>query len=233
METQKVMIGVPTRGHPHFANREFNSMAAAKGYITIYQPCTLSVEDARGRLTLKFMKEEHFTHLFFLDDDVMCPDGTIERLLKHDVDVASANYPLYINGRIHSCGYDWGTDEKKKVKPYEIHTRGFREVGAIGLGACLIKRHVLSKVFKYPCYRMLYSLNYEMIQTDDITFSKFVKNAGFKIYVDFDIQCDHFKSVSLNTIGNELGWGKQKDCVTVTSVDLPSKKKTSLETAAY
>jgi hypothetical protein len=202
-------------------------MQASKGFLSIFRQATLSVEDARGKLGYAFKQNENFTHLFFLDDDVVCPDGTIEKLLAHNLDVVSANYPLYIEGRIHSCGYEWDSD--KKIKPYPIGTRGLREVGAIGLGACLIKREVFLKALKYPCFAMGYNEGYSMKRTDDVTFCRYLSFLKVPIYVDFDICCDHFKSVSLNTAGKELGWGKQTDCMIVTNADSPTKSETLKE----
>jgi len=200
MDIQKVMIGVPSRGAVMIPAVEFLCMQASKGFVSIVEQSTMSVEHSRGKIVSKFLKQEHFTHLFFMDDDIACPDTIIEKLLARDVDVCGAKYPLYLDGKIHSSGYRKNPQNPHRFLPYPMEETGFKEVDAMGTGAMLIKREVLERTKTLPCFRLSYGEGYALMITDDITFCKFCKNLGFKLYVDFDIKCDHFKTVSLNYI---------------------------------
>jgi len=198
MKIQPVMIGVPTRGDVFYGTVEFLNMQASKGYISILEQATLTVEHSRGRISFKFLQNDHFTHLFFLDDDVIAPDGVIEKLLAHDLPIVSASYPLYIKQRIHTCGFHPGSEGGDN--PILKGKKGLIEANTIGLGACLIKKEVIKKVLAYPCYRVVFKGDYEVKRTDDTTFCNFARYAGYKIYIDTDIICDHIKKVSLNQV---------------------------------
>src|SRR5262249_38149392 len=63
-------------------------------------PCTLHMHSesliTRGRNTIvrKFLAEEHFTHLFWIDSDIAFTPGAVFRLLLADRDVAAGVYPI-------------------------------------------------------------------------------------------------------------------------------------------
>jgi hypothetical protein len=158
----------------------------------------LSVEDSRTKVVYKFLgTEKKFTHLLFLDYDVVPPMDCIEKLYAADKDVITANYPLYIQNRIHSSAFQL---KDKQFCPLSYIERGLHQVDAIGLGCALIKREVLEKAVLQKCFDLRFGMKngkFDMLDSDDITFSKQVLRDGFTIWADMDQVCDHYKSVSL------------------------------------
>jgi hypothetical protein len=135
----------------------------------------------RGRNTLvaKFMNDESFTHLLFIDADVSWVPGTILRLLRHDKDIIGALYPkkgynfknLLSNKNILEK-LKKAESEKRELTDLEAEEirmkllgfvvnreekstfgiqNGQMQVKHIGTGFMLIQRHVIQKMFNaYP-----------------------------------------------------------------------------------
>lgn len=196
---KKVLIGIPTARGCQQATEVWLMVQAQKSYRIIYGLGPLSVEDSRTKVVCKFLEQKDFTHLLFVDSDVVPPFNVIKDLHAHDLDVVSANYPLYMEKQISSAGFALNED-KKTYKIYSLHEEGVKEVDAIGLGCCLIKREVIEKAVEYPCFQMRYGMKngrFHMLDSDDVTFSKVVRKCGYKIHYDFDQICDHYKTTSL------------------------------------
>src|SRR6516165_7837340 len=66
-------------------------------------PCTLHMHSesliTRGRnnIVRKFLAEEKFTHLFWIDSDIAFSAASVFRLLRADRDVAAGVYPMKSN----------------------------------------------------------------------------------------------------------------------------------------
>lgn len=198
--SKKIVIGIPTTGGCKNATELWMLVQAQRGFRFIYGVGPLSVEDSRTQVVSKFLScSKDFTHLLFLDYDVVPPMDAIERLYEHNVDVITGNYPLYIGKFIHASGFI--LDEvNKKYYPLPYTGTGFKEVDGIGLGCALIKREVLEKAVYNECFSMRYGMQdgiFKMLDSEDITFSKVCKKLGHKLYIDLDQRCDHYKNVSL------------------------------------
>ena len=135
-----------------------------------------------------------FTHLFFLDDDVILPPRAISRLVEHDRDVASGltflrtppHYPAMFldphdaSGVVHFIK-TWPLDQ-------------VIEVDAVGTACVLIKTSVLKHLesegpdawFQFAPGRIG-----EAMVGEDIHFSKRVRDAGFRIFVDTAMEFGH------------------------------------------
>lgn len=127
---------------------------------------------------IKKALETDCTHILFIDTDVLIPDNFVKTLLSHKKDIVAGTY------------YD--LDRKpmvyKDLKRYQ--GKGLEEVDLCCIGASLIERKVLEKVsYSRP-------QNNKAID-GDVDFCVKVKEAGFKIYQDFDLKCDHIKLVRL------------------------------------
>lgn len=132
----------------------------------------------RNTLTARFMNDETFTHLLFIDADVSWMPGTIMRLIRHNKEIVGALYP--------KKGYDFKKLLKNKkilelLKTAEAEERdltdreaddirakllsfvvnreanqsavqnGLLQVKHIGTGFMLIQRNVIQKMFNaYP-----------------------------------------------------------------------------------
>lgn len=197
---KKVIIGIPTTGGCKNATEIWLLVQAQRSFRVIYGVGPLSVEDSRTQVASKFLGvSKDFTHLLFLDYDIVPPMNVIQSLYDRNADIVSANYPLYIEKYIHSSGFK-RDPENKEYYPLPYTGTGYHEVDAIGLGCALIKREVLEKAVYEACFSMRYAMKdgiFKMADSDDITFSKVCKKLGFKIFIDLDQHCDHYKTVSL------------------------------------
>jgi hypothetical protein len=194
---KKVLIGIPTNNGCRQATEVWLLVQAQRSFRVIYGLGPLSVEDARTKVVSTFLAQPEFTHLLFVDSDVVPPFNVIENLYKHNLDVVAGNYPLYIKKQIHSAAFKLVDG---KFAPYSVRETGLKEVAAIGLGCVLIKKEVMQEAVKYACFQMKYGMKdgkFDMLDSEDITFSKVVQKCGFKIHCDFDQVCDHYKNSSL------------------------------------
>ena len=201
MKMDKVLIGVTTRGHISVGSVQF---LRKQRYDITFGSEGISATIARMIVCRKFLKgipsnhhaigNDNYTHLFFLDDDIRPPSDVIETLLKHDKDVVCANYLLFLDNHLHPAAYKKASDTYESYLMGEV---GVKEVDAIGLGACLIKRHVIWKAMQRDCFTLEYDKDGYLSKGEDITFSECVKRLGIPIHYDFSTMCHHVKEIDL------------------------------------
>src|SRR6266853_1572832 len=74
------------------------SMTLDAGHFGL--PCTLHMHSeslitrGRNKIVIKFLAEQHFTHLFWLDSEIVFSSDQVFRLLLADRDVAAGVYPM-------------------------------------------------------------------------------------------------------------------------------------------
>lgn len=132
----KIYIGTPCYGGQCFAGY-VASLLQTQAYLKTLNPpmhletCFLTNESliTRGRNTIvaKFLNDESFTHLLFIDADISWHPLTVEKLIKADKDIVGAIYP--------KKGYTWknlskvlpsmaeGVDANGQVKFKEIDAK--------------------------------------------------------------------------------------------------------------
>lgn len=125
-------------------------------------------------------------YLMMLDSDVMPPPGSLDKLLKHKLPLVGGWYrkkgdpypPVVYDYRYY--------DKEKGTHEYKIREepgKGLEEVDAAGAGCWLMHRDVAVAIGVEP---------YSMIEGgEDLQLCRAVRNAGFKIYIDWDIACAH------------------------------------------
>lgn len=134
------------------------------------------------------------SHIFFLDDDVICPPDVLIRLVKHDVSVVSANM-LYRCPPFNAYMYDQ-TDGEGRTALIELpeHKEGkdpLRVVDTVGAGALLIKTDVFNDL-RFPWWEINQS-----IKTDDILLCKKLKDKGIPIYYDLSTYVGHISECTV------------------------------------
>jgi hypothetical protein len=124
----------------------------------------------RNNIVRKFLSEEAFTHLFWIDSDIAFSADSVFRLLRADRDVAAGVYPMKSN-RWPAEGLPAGMTEKEfqdrfteypfkpighgesRVSSY-ADAEGFVEVDEAPTGFMVIKRHVFARMMEsYPATR--------------------------------------------------------------------------------
>jgi hypothetical protein len=193
-----VLIACPTDGTIKvltslFVNHQLQFNKNVALYKTVFG---LQVDCARNYLVGEFMKNEHLSHLFFVDSDVVPSNDCIDKLLALNVPIATGCYPyLGIDGLIWLVGLKdkWGIYQFHKELPDEPF-----EIDVCGAGCLLIRRDVFDSIegpwFKFAELESSYSIrHYE----EDIYFCEKAKAANLKIICDPRVKCGHFKTVDL------------------------------------
>lgn len=132
-----------------------------------YSVCTISdslINRARNNLVAKFMGNESFTHLMFIDADIQFDKESILKMLWHDKDVVTAAYPIKeINWDRVKAGASMDLAPSQLMEfatRYVVHLtapgvnevnvddKGSLECYEAGTGFMLVKREVFEKMFK-------------------------------------------------------------------------------------
>lgn len=189
------------------AGTETDMFRWAQEYSKDYQfefffPAHRPIPNNRNHIVTKFL-EGDWDYLFMLDDDTY-PIKNPFSMLKHDVPVVGGVYPGRGSLGISWHVYKFGPEYPKKIffVHYPPEERvGLQEVDAVATGCMLVKREVLEKMRSTkgyePCFEDLFNENGELITNDDMAFCIKCNDLGIPVYADWDIICDHFKTVSL------------------------------------
>jgi len=142
---------------------------------------------ARNMLKDYFIKEK-FTHLFFVDADIIAPKNTIQSMIKRKADIVTAMCPIFHSGQfpipIPSAKYL--KDGNYYPFPIEKIDGNCYEIDLMGLGCCLITRKVLEK-YKFRCER---DSEGKVIKSEDQCFSEDLRKK-YKLWFDTNVSTKH------------------------------------------
>lgn len=135
-----------------------------------------------------------FTHIFFLDDDMVPPANTLEKLMAHDVDIVSALYlsrafphrPVFFDQAL-----DDGYNKHYSLVP---GAKGLIKGTNCGFGAVLISIEVFKKL-EQPYVRLG-----EIVADgwcDDIGFFNRCRAVGYDVYCDLDAPVGHMGTMTM------------------------------------
>lgn len=161
-----------------------------------------------GRNTLrKIMLEEKYDYFFSLEQDVICPPDTIERLLNHQKNVAGGVYYNKVNlgGKeqerpILMIYPDNESKQKRKAEWANFKTlfpSRLIEAASIGLGCVLISRSTMEKI------------SFRIVESDpafdDMHFALDLNQHGITCYADTSVLCGHaYNEAFKHTPSNEF-----------------------------
>lgn len=143
-------------------------------------------------IAVKGFLKTNFTHLFFVDSDMILPKDALMKLISTDKDMATGLYfqkkePFFpVIGKKSGDKLEWLIDYQQN---------SIIEVEYCGMGCCLIKRDLLEAIL--PKIEVIddipqffrYSKNF----TEDIYFCDLVRKNGFKIFCDTSVKCGHIR----------------------------------------
>jgi GT2 family glycosyltransferase len=190
---EKILVAVPTVGQVQieYVNSILRLSRATNANI-IHSAGSL-VYVARNNFVQQAI-EEDYTHLCFIDSDMVFNADALNVLLWHDKDVISGS----IFSRVapyKPCFY-----EKLRLgEPGEViceHVKtlqdGLQEVEGVGTAFTLIKTKVLKGIIeKFNVYPFQPILGYG----EDLSFCVRARQCGFKIFVDNDLTIGHIGKV--------------------------------------
>jgi len=160
---------------------------------------------------LAYALKNNYDYVLMMDCDVIPPKNIIKDLLKEDKDIISGIYYNYftINGEQKYRPVVWchispeefeeisqkikfpsiiksHEDIRRHMTPEEVNSKKVLKVKISSAGCMLIKRKVFEKI-KYG----LLNLPGNLSTGDDIYFSTKAEEAGFEIYCNTKIKCEH------------------------------------------
>ena len=158
----------------------------------------------RGEDQKPFNGEINYTHIMWIDSDIIFKREHFDSLLKYDLDIISGIYMMKGN-KYFATVKKWDEEYLKEHGAFQFLTekdiqghKGFMEVDYTGFGFILIKRHV-HEALKYPWFRPVWHQigPCKDFSSEDSSICKLIKDAGFQIYVDPRIRVGHEKEVIL------------------------------------
>lgn len=158
------------------------------------------IDSNRNSVVRKFMllpEAQKYEWLLFLDTDVVPPNGAAERLLSYGKKIVGG--VCLIMGKTGMPV----PNVSKDISPGYVKAE-LMEVKGMGTGFMLIHREVLEAVGKSP-FRFRYDKwGTASICGEDYDFCEKAVKAGYKIYADFGVQCEHYKTVGLLQLNRKL-----------------------------
>ena len=182
------------------------------------------VDHARNFAVRNFLSHmnKNYTHLCMIDDDIVPPLDAMNRLLEANKDIISPICFLLrpdlndIQAIIPTpvC-HRWNNNK------LEIHNAesGVHETDVVPGGMILMKTDVVKTIKEKNgrLFSYIYNIDGEVKVTEDFYLSKIAKVLGYKLYIHYDIQCEHRKEIALRTLNYAL----------VKAIDRAMKKETT------
>ena len=161
--------------------------------VLTYYPSTGSAECGQDKI-VQFAKRmvPRPTHILFVDYDVLPRANTLAKLLEHDKDIVSGIYPT-----TQKCEILWclSRNVQFKLLPYlELPKNPFK-VHVVSNGMMLVKMEVFDNL-KWPYWRTEYVVG-DIVTGADVYFCRKAKIAGYDLWVDPKLKCNHFKMIDL------------------------------------
>lgn len=204
---KEVFIGIPNRGNVVTELSLNLSHWSAKHSVYIYAPYGLfPLDNARNTIVKEFL-ETNCKYLWWIDDDIVPPADALERMLQTIKAVRNINALGAVCFAMKSEPGQYfpypPTLRKNKDGEYKVYYgSGIDWVDATG-GACLLVERQVYENVERP-YEFVYHADGTLALTCDFRVWEKVKEAGFNLYVDFDIMCDHNRTCSLKGIQDTM-----------------------------
>lgn len=165
------------------------------GNVETYYPATGSPEEGQHKIVdFALYAKPKATHILFLDYDVIPRTNTLKRLLSHDKDIVSGVYPMYQKDKIEWC---LSKEDPFKAMQLDDLPNNLFKTKACCNGVMLVKTEVFENI-KKPYWRTLFSDDYTSKTFGaDLYFFKKVLEAGYDLWVDPKVKCEHFRTLGL------------------------------------
>jgi glycosyltransferase involved in cell wall biosynthesis len=200
---KKVLVCVPTAEYARRADfyDYFTQLDLDPGW---YRVTPHGQSPARNRnIAIELALTNEFTHIMFIDDDVVFKPDLVKRLLRHNLDVIGGLYLMrsYPHAPI---AFDYA-DERGycRHRVMKESDNGVVQVESTGLGCVLVNMEVFKKLER-PFVTM--GEIEKDHWCDDTSLWKRVKEQGFKIHIDTTIHVGHMASFTIWPVQVDGKW---------------------------
>jgi GT2 family glycosyltransferase len=137
------------------------------------------------------------THILFVDADVLPRVTTLSRLVEMDKDIATGVYPVTTKS-----GLSWSVSREDRFIPIGELPRDPFKAKWCGFGIVLVKFKVFEKL-QWPYWKNEFSPG-KVNKGEDIYFCDKARDAGFEIWCDPKVKCNHIRMANLMSIVNTI-----------------------------
>jgi hypothetical protein len=158
----------------------------------------------RGVNQKPFDGKIEYSHLMWIDNDIIFTPQQFQILLDYDRDIVSGVYSM--SDKIHfATVMNWDEEKFKRqgffdfLKINEIQQQtGLIDVAYTGMGFMLVKKGVF-ETLQYPWFRPLFYEfgNIKDFCSEDVSFCRLIREKGFEILIDPRLRVGHEKKVIL------------------------------------
>ncbi len=207
-DKKRILVGVPIPKNYMCNARliaQLEAWHALEGVETYY-PSTGSAEEGQHKIVdFAMYAKPTATHILFMEYDVVPRPNTLKRLLEHDKDIVSGVYPMYQKKRIEWC---LSKEEPFKAMQFEDLPNNLFKAKACCNGVMLVKTGVFENLEK-PYWETLSSGDKTSKTLGaDLYFFKKVLEAGYDLWIDPKVKCEHYRTVGLLSMAMNYMKGK-------------------------
>ena len=186
-KTKSILIAVPTAKYVETATmKSIYDLEVPAGYRTELQFMFGYQLDQIRNLQADWGKR--YDYLFCVDSDIVLPRDSLSKLLFAQKDIISGVYIQRLPGNKPEIY----KQDHSRYQYEELMSSGDRlvEIGSCGFGCVLINSDVLRKM-EYPHFVYKSALDHNFTLSEDVYFCMKAKEAGFSVWCDTSIKCDH------------------------------------------
>lgn len=132
----------------------------------------------------------NYDYVLWVDSDIVLPAHTLIKMLSSGKDIVSGAYIQRIPGEKNLELYDFGSEGTKRLTMQKLNASLFLKIAGCGFGCVLTSTKVL-KAIKYPQFEYHNAIDHNNTLSEDVDFCLKARAAGYEIYVDTTIRCNH------------------------------------------
>ena len=188
----------------YLTNAQFTIVRRFSPVIYYVRNMCLGGDVLRGKNQKPFNGLVDYTHIMWIDSDIVFTPQHFQQLLNYDKDIVSGIYMMG-DGKHFATVEDWDEEYFQEYGTFKFSTEedlkdrtGLIKVGYTGLGFMLVKRGVFESL-EYPWFQPVFHEigNCRDFSSEDVSFCKMVTEKGFNVYVDPQIRVGHEKNIVL------------------------------------
>jgi hypothetical protein len=186
------------------ANISFSIIRQESSVVYFVRNKCLCGDTLRGENQKPFDGKIDYSHLMWIDNDIIFTPQQFQKLLDHDKDIVSGFYMMESRTQVATVE-KWDEEKFKLDGSFEFlkledlkNKDGLFEVAYTGLGFMLVKKGVFESL-SYPWFRPLFFDigTAKDFCSEDVSFCRLAIEKGFKIFVDPQLRVGHEKKVVL------------------------------------
>lgn len=204
VEVPKIFLATPMHKDSRIHGETATYCSFVSGFPNVQWGYTSTNSPEMSRNTLiedhqHNVEADEWTHIYFIDTDVVPQIHCLGNLLALDADVCTGLYPLYLL----KDGFVWSVTDMDRIclSMFEPLPKKPFETRSAGAGCLLIRREVLEDI-GWPYFKMEYQPKWEnggnaIKSMEDMYFFDKVIDAGYKVIADPREVCKHYNSIDL------------------------------------